>query len=155
MRGGTPAAIPWTSAAAMPRLGLPAARQETGPDARDRPGPRLGEQGRGGLPGAFAGAGHPGGDKPGHDRRRERRAAPLRHAVEAPDLTLVRSRMAFVFARREGVDEIPAWRVHIDPRPEIAERRAAAPVAAERATGDHVGKVAGPAQPPHAPVACR
>ena len=33
----------------------------------------------------LAGARHPGGDEPGHDRRRERRAAPLRHAVEVPD----------------------------------------------------------------------
>ncbi len=64
--------------------------------------------------------------------------------------------MAFVFARRVGVDEIPAGRVHIDPRAEIAERRAAAPVAAECANGDHVGKGGRPAQPPHATVArCR
>ena len=58
--------------------------QQHGTDARNGLRPGLGEQRGRRLLAVLAGAGHPGGDQPGHDRRRERRAAPLGHAVELP-----------------------------------------------------------------------
>src|SRR5215467_8318351 len=58
--------------------------QQDGPDAGDGLRMRLGEQGGGRLLAVLAGAPHPGGDEPGHDRGREGRTAPLGHAVEIP-----------------------------------------------------------------------
>ena len=44
------------------------AGQQNGADARDCLGPRFGEQGSRRFLPAFAGAPHPGGDEPSHDR---------------------------------------------------------------------------------------
>jgi predicted MFS family arabinose efflux permease len=131
------AVVPVLAAAAAARLLLAAAGEQGRPDAGDRLGPGLGQQGGRRLLGALAAAGHPGRDEAGHDRGRERRAAPLRDALEPPRLPRERGDPAGERAGGERVDQVLAGCVHVDPAAEVAEVREAAQVGPERADRDH------------------
>jgi hypothetical protein len=115
--------------------------------AGNRLGPGLSQQGRGRFPGALAAAGHPGRDHPGHDGRREGGSAPLRQAGERPYLPDIGWDLAGVRTAADGVDEVLAWCVHVDPAPVIAEVRAATPVERERPDGEHIRECARPGRP--------
>src|SRR5580693_6358494 len=115
--------------------------------ARNRLAPRLGQQDRGRFPGTLAAAGHPGRDKPGHDGGREGSPAPLRQAGERPYLPDIGWDLAGVRTAADGVDEVLAWCVHVDPAPVIAEVRAATPVERERPDGEHIRECARPGWP--------
>src|SRR5215471_1264535 len=130
---------------------VPAAGQQNGTHARNRPG--LGQQGRGRFAGALAAAGHPGRDQPGHDGGREGGPAPLRQAGERPYLPDIRRDLAGVRTAADGVDELLAWCVHVDPAPVIAEVRTATPVGRERPDGEHIRECARPGRPLSAVVA--
>src|SRR5262249_58557700 len=84
----SPAAAP-TAHPPFGPVALVAAGQQYGADTWDRMGSRLGEQGRPCFLPIFAGARHPRGDQPRHDRGGEGRAAPLAHTVEIPHLIFV------------------------------------------------------------------
>jgi hypothetical protein len=134
--GATATVVPVLIAAAAVLLVVAAGEQDR-PDAGDRPGPRLGQQGGGRRLGVLAVPGHPGRDEPGHDRRGEGRPAPLRHARELPPLPREGGDVAGERAGGERVDQVLAGRVHVHPAAEVAEVRAAAPVGPERPDRDH------------------
>ncbi len=71
------------------------ARPQHGPYPGQLLRTRLGQQRAGRLAAVLAGPRDPGGDQPGHQRRRERRPAPPRHAVEV----VVRGQYAAVRGR--------------------------------------------------------
>src|SRR5580704_14420630 len=129
-----------------------AAREQHRAHAGNRLGPGLGQQGRGRFPGALAAAGHPGRDQPGHDGGREGGPAPLRQAGERHLPGLGRD-LVGVRTAADGVDEVLAWCVHIDPVPVIAEVRTATPVGRERPDGEHIRECARPGRPPAVVVA--
>jgi hypothetical protein len=131
------------------------ARQQDGSHPRDGLGLRLGEQGCRGLLAVLAGSGHPDRDQAGHDRGRERRAAPPGHAVELPLLPRIGRDPAGVGAGGIGVDEPSARRVHVDPAAVVAEVSAAVPVRGERADRDRTREPGRPLRQPRAAVACR
>jgi hypothetical protein len=120
--------------------------------ARNRLGPSLGQQGRGRFPGALAAAGHPGRDQPGHDGGREGSPAPLRQAGERHLPGLGRD-LVGVRTAADGVNEVLAWCVHVDPVPVIAEVRTVTPVGRERPDGEHITECARPGRPPGVVVA--
>ena len=80
-----------------------------------------------GLLGVLPGLRHPGGDQPGDQRGAERRPAPHRHPVELPAFPDGRL-VADVGSLGEGIDEVFARRVDIDPSAVVAEVRAFPPV---------------------------
>ena len=131
------AVVPVLTAAAAARLVVAATGEQDRPDAGDRLGPGLGQQGGGRIRGVLAAPGHPGRDEAGHDRSREGRPAPLRHARERPGLPLEGCDLAGERAGGERVDQVLARRVHLDPSAVVAEVGAAAPVGPERPDRDH------------------
>src|SRR5215831_11886332 len=100
---------------------------EHGADPRDRLAAGQPHQRVRGLLRVLPGRGHPGGDHSGDYGGGERRPAPLGHPLEVPDL-LDGEFVGRVVPGGEGVDEVFARRVDVDPRPEIAEARPRAPV---------------------------
>jgi predicted MFS family arabinose efflux permease len=129
--------VPVLTAAATTRLVVVAAGKQDWPDAGDRLGPCLSQQGGGRIRGVLAAPGHPGRDEAGHDRRGEGRPAPLRHALERPFLPREGVDVAGERAGGERVDQVLAWRVDIDPAAVVAEVGAATPVRPERPDGYH------------------
>ena len=107
---------------------IAAAGEQDGTHARNRLGSCLGQQGRGRFLAALTTASHPGRDKSGDDRGRERSPAPLRHAGEVSYLPGKGCDLAVVRTSGKSVDEVLAGRVHVNPAPVVAEVRAAAPV---------------------------
>jgi hypothetical protein len=120
--------------------------------ARNRLAPRLGQQDRGRFPGTLAAAGHPGRDQPGHDGGREGSPAPLRQAGERHLPGLGRD-LVGVRTAADGVDELLAWCVYVDPVPVITEVRTVTPVGRERPDGEHIRECAWPGRPPGVIVA--
>src|SRR5580658_5448677 len=137
---------------AAPTLAI-AAREQHRAHAGNRLGPGLGQQSISRRPGALAAAGHPGRDQPGHDGGREGSPAPLRQAGERPYLPDIRRDLAGVRTAAEGVDELLAWCVHVDPAPVIAEVRTVTPVGRERPDREHIRECAGPGRPLGAVIA--
>src|SRR4029077_17653915 len=72
---------------------------------------------------------------------------------ERPYLVDTRRDLAGVRTAAEGVDEVLARCVHVDPAPVIAEVRPVAPVGRERPDGENVGECAWPGRPPGVVVA--
>src|SRR2546430_8631369 len=103
------------------------ARAEPGTHAEDRAhagyGLRAGrgEHRVGGSAAVFAGARHPRRDQARHHRRRERGAAPGRHAPEFAPLARARRLVVVVTAPRVRVDQPLARRVDVDPGSVVAE----------------------------------
>jgi hypothetical protein len=149
--GAAAAVVPVLTVATAAVVVVAAGEQDRA-DAGDRLGSCLGQQGDGRLLGALAVPAHPRRDQPGHDGGRERCPAPLRQAGERHLPGLGRD-LVSVRTAADGVDELLAWCVHVDPAAVIAEVRTATPVGRERPDGEHITECAWPGRPPGVVVA--
>ena len=120
------------------------ARVQDRSNAGQRLPPCPGQQRVSGLSAILAREGHAGCDQAGHQWRRERRAAPARHAVEVAYLINFRWLTADVGPGRKGIDQTLAGGVNVNPRAEVAEIRASPPIGAQRSHPDHLRKRRGP-----------
>src|SRR5690348_11729079 len=129
-----PLAVPAAAAVAAPTataLVIPIvaglARVEYGADPGDRLAASKSQQGICRLLRVLPGRGHPGCDQAGDDGGGERRPAPLGHPLELPVLP-DRRLGAHIGSGGEGIDEVLAGRVDIDPLTVVAEVRPIPPV---------------------------